>query len=164
MNPTLRQAMDLVEETTRGLSVDQLSRHVPGKWSIAEILEHLVMAFDGTASAAERALTEGTPRTRPPGLKEFLARTLVIDIGYFPRVKAPKEAQPAGAIPAAQAVQALRAAIASADDAFARAAARFGERTPVVNHPYFGGLSVDQWRRFHLRHTEHHMKQVRERT
>ena len=38
--------------------------------------------------------------------------------------------------------------------------ARFGDRTPLLNHPYFAGMSVRQWRKFHWRHTVHHMKQV----
>lgn len=163
MNSDLQRALDLVNGTTRGLSVAQLSRPVPGKWSIAQVLEHLTLAFAGTAGAAERAIAEGTPRVRAPRVKDWLARTLVIDVGYFPRVKAPAEAQPSGAIPPEQVAQALRDAIANADDAFARAATTFGERTPLINHPYFGGLSVNQWRRFHLRHTRHHMQQVKER-
>ena len=37
----------------------------------------------------------------------------------------------------------------------------FGDSVPVSNHPFFAGLTVRQWRKFHWRHAQHHMKQVR---
>jgi hypothetical protein len=40
------------------------------------------------------------------------------------------------------------------------AAARFGARVKLMNHPIIGPLSVRQWRRFHWVHTRHHVRQI----
>jgi len=60
--------------------------------------------------------------------------------------------------------EALRESIVALDGALARGAARFGERTPLFDHPYVAGLTADQWRRFHWRHAVHHAKQIVART
>jgi hypothetical protein len=39
--------------------------------------------------------------------------------------------------------------------------AKFGSRIKVLDHPILGPLSIDQWRRFHLVHGLHHVKQIR---
>ena len=138
-----------------------LRRSARGRWSAADILEHLTLAFRLNAAALEKALASGELRARPPGLAQKLLRTLVTDIGYFPRAEAPATTQPSGSIAAEHSVAAIREALMSLDDALTRAAARFGADVAVVNHPYFSGMSVRQWRKFHWRHTVHHMRQVR---
>lgn len=164
MHHHLQQALEAIQGPTRGLSPEQIGRPVPGQWSVGEILEHLVLAFAAGTAAIERALAAGQTKTRRPSLQEWLARTLVIDVGYFPRVKAPEGAVPTGTIAPDRVREALRESIVALDGALARGAARFGERTPLFDHPYFAGLTADQWRRFHWRHAVHHAKQVVART
>jgi hypothetical protein len=53
--------------------------------------------------------------------------------------------------------------LADLDVVLAEAAARFGEDAPLFDHPYFAGMSAAQWRRFHWRHTLHHVRQIRQR-
>jgi hypothetical protein len=164
MHPTLAATRELIDREAGGLSVAALERPVPGAWSVGYILEHLTLAYRASAASLERALESGELRARRPALTERLARVLVVDLGYFPRAKSPPPAVPTGSIPAGDCLAAIRDALARVDEALSRTAARFGERTIVANHPYFGGLTVAQWRRFHLRHTRHHMRQVRART
>ena len=163
MNPYLQSAREVIDEAVGRLSVATLQRKVDGRWSIAEILEHLTLVFDTNAAALEKALVSGELRARQPTLKQTLGRILVVDIGYFPRVEAPSTTRPNGTIPADQALAAVRGALESVDETLARVADKFGVSVPVSNHPYFAGLSVLQWQKFHWRHTGHHMKQVRER-
>ena len=54
-------------------------------------------------------------------------------------------------------------ALVRLDAVLDRAAERFGEGTPLLKHRYFAALTVRQWRRFHRRHTLHHLRQVRAR-
>jgi hypothetical protein len=159
----LQRALESLDDTTRALSPDRMARPIPGRWTIRDILDHLTLAYSHGTRSLERALAAGECRARYPTPLEWLARILVIDIGYFPPVKAPEAAQPRGTIPPERVREAARDSLIALDDALTRAAMRFGDRTPVINHPYFAGLTVDQWRRFHLRHTRHHMAQVRER-
>ena len=55
------------------------------------------------------------------------------------------------------------AALRAMDLALAGAEQRFGTAALLANHPYFGGLTAAQWRKFHWRHTRHHLKQIRAR-
>ena len=162
MDPYLDRAGAVIGRTLDALPAGALATPGDGRWSIAEILEHLTLAFRGTAASVDRVLADGVPAARPR-LAQAAARVLVCDIGYFPRAETPEVARPSGSVSPADAPAALRAALEALDGALARAHGRFGDRIPVAAHPYFGGMSVAQWRKFHWRHTEHHMRQVRER-
>jgi hypothetical protein len=56
-----------------------------------------------------------------------------------------------------------RLALVAMDEALSRAAQRFGVEARVLDHPYFGGMTVPQWRKFHWRHTLHHLRQLEAR-
>jgi hypothetical protein len=84
-------------------------------------------------------------------------------LGYFPRARAPEVVYPRGSVPAERSREATVEALAAVDSALARAAERFGLATPLLKHAFFGAMTVPQWRKFHFRHTAHHMRQVRER-
>ena len=120
-----------------------------GRWSICEILEHLTLAFSANADALEKTLASGELRVRRPRLKQTAGRILVLNLGHFPKVKAPVMTVPSGTIDPAASLATIRAALVRVDDALSRVAAKFGDRVAVVNHPYFAGLSVAQWRKLH---------------
>jgi DinB family protein len=159
----LQAAREAIERSVVGLNAETIARPVPGRWSIGEILEHLTLAFSTNASWLEKALASGELRARAPRLPERLARMLVVEIGYFPRANAPEMTRPSSSIPPEQSVGAILSALDRLDATLARVSARFGDHVRVANHPYFAGLTVPQWRKFHWRHTVHHMRQVRER-
>lgn len=163
MHAYLQAAHDAIAHETDGLSPDAIVRPIEGRWCIAEILEHLTLGFARNADAVRKALASGELRARTPRLTEQLIRILVVDIGYFPRAEAPQTSKPTGSIPPERSVAASLDALRSLDTALAEAAQRFGEDRRIANHPYFSGLTVPQWRKFHWRHTLHHMRQVRER-
>lgn len=161
MHPHLQLADEAIAEAASSLSAAELSVGPAGKWTPAEILEHLTLAFSANAAGFAAVTSSGQPRARRPGLAEWTARQVVVGLGHFPRAEAPKQTRPSGTIAAADVCEAAREALRRLDAAAADAAARFGEETPLVNHPYFAGMSVRQWRKFHWRHTIHHMRQVR---
>ena len=163
MNPYLECSRDAIDTAAGGLTPEILVRKAEGRWSIAEILEHLMLAFTGNAASLEKALVSGELRASRPMLKQTLARILVVEIGYFPRVEAPSGTRPTGVIPVERALPAVREALHALDATLERTAARFGMDVPVSNHPYFAGMTVRQWQKFHWRHTRHHMNQVSRR-
>lgn len=163
MHTYLQAAHDAIAQETEGLSTEAIVRPIDGRWCIAEILEHLTLAFTRNADAMHKALASGELRARTPRLREHVIRILVVDIGYFPRAEAPRTTRPTRSIPPERSVAAVLETLRSLDTALARAAQRFGDDRLVANHPYFSGLTVPQWRKFHWRHTLHHMRQVRER-
>ena len=164
MNAYLRDARQGIEDAAGRLSPDILARKSDGRWSIAEILEHLTLVFTAHAAALEKALTSGQLRVRKPTLKQTIGRIIVTDLGYFPRVEAPSMTRPSGSIGGDNALAAIRAALESLDATLDRTGETFGVDVMVSNHPYLGGMTVRQWQKFHWRHTKHHMKQVKERS
>ena len=162
MHKELLAALQAIDATIGHLTPDVIGRKRGDRWSIGEILEHLTLAFTISADALEKAVASGERRVRRPSLKQTAARIVVLDLGYFPRVKAPEMTLPSGTIDPAESLAAIRGGLARVDRALTSAAAKFGERVAVLNHPFFAGLSVAQWRTLHSRHTLHHMRQVRE--
>lgn len=163
MDAFLAKAREEIEKTAGHLKPDVIARPRQGRWSIAEILEHLTLSLTLNRATLDKALASGEVRARRPRLAQWLARTLVIDVGYFPRAEAPDRTQPQGSIPPERSLAAIREALLALDGTLGRVSDRFGEGVMVANHPYFAGLTVGQWRKFHWRHTVHHMRQVRER-
>jgi hypothetical protein len=163
MDAYLRSALDAIDEAAGRLPLEVIARKPGAQWSIGEILEHLTLAFANSAAALEKALASGELRARKPLLKQLLGRVLVVDCGYFPKVTAPETSRPTGRVPPESAMTAIRAALDTLDVTLTRVEQTFGGDVSVSNHPYFAGMSVRQWRKFHWRHTVHHMRQVRAR-
>jgi hypothetical protein len=55
----------------------------------------------------------------------------------------------------------IGAKIAEMDDQIARCEQNFGSRRKLLDHPVLGPLTGAQWRKFHLVHGLHHVKQIR---
>jgi hypothetical protein len=164
MDRRLESAHAALEQSSAGLTLAQLTARPPGKWTIAEILEHLSLAFSGTASGARRATSSGRRSSRTADFRSRFRAFVVVECGYFPTgVDAPKMVVPVGIDPATALTMALRN-LREMDAALTEAAAQFGTRVKLVDHPIMGPLSVRQWRRFHWVHTRHHVKQIRARS
>jgi hypothetical protein len=160
MDSYLQRAMELIDVATDGMNDEQLSWHREGKWSAANILEHLSRAFSGTVKGLERTLQAGKPDCRSCTLKETLAIMAVAGIGYFPTGrKAPPMVVPQG-IPPQQAMREIRANLTAVDARLTECEQKFGP-VKVLVHPVLGPLTPREWRKFHFVHTRHHMKQVR---
>ena len=162
MNAHLQRALKDINSATSGLSEAGLTRHVEGKWSAAEILEHLSMAFSTTAKVFERCAQKGGPIGDSPSLKQRFFAAVVTDIGYFPNGrKAPHMVVPTGLLQGAEALEAIRANLIEMDKQLARCQETCGTKGWLANHPVLGPLTIKQWPKFHRIHTRHHMKQVR---
>jgi hypothetical protein len=46
------------------------------------------------------------------------------------------------------------------DKAIAECESRYGKATRLLDHPVLGPLTAHQWRRFHVVHGKHHVKQI----
>ena len=156
----LERALDDIEAATRGLSAGDLERSPSGRWSPAQILEHLALGFGATAKGAARCLEAGRPAAGAPTMRHRFATAVVVTCGCLPSgYSAPERTRPKG-LPGAAALQTLRANLAAMDDALERCAQQLGPRVALLDHPILGPLSVAQWRTFHRVHTRHHMRQI----
>lgn len=135
----------------------------PGRWSPAQIVQHLAMALDASARRFEERADKPPMTRRPLTPRERLLRLLVFGLGLFPPGrKAPEVTTPAER-PDHQ------AAVAQMRDGVRRFLELRRRLLPArrhdlfVKHPVFGDCTLEEWMRFHVRHTEHHLKQIRAR-
>jgi hypothetical protein len=163
MDSRMARLQTEIDDAIRGLTPDQLSRQVKGKWSVAEILEHLSMTYTGTAKGLERCLQAGHTLASAPTLYHRFATFVLTGIGYFPEGRtAPKQATPKGS-PAEKVVAEVGPQILAMDDLAARCETAFGRNIRILDHPILGPLTINQWRKFHALHGHHHCKQILER-
>jgi hypothetical protein len=159
MDRYLEQTRAILDEAVSGMSDEQLAASRSGKWSPAQILEHLSLAFGATAAGMERTAAAENLNVRAPSMRDRVATLLVIRFGYIPTGrKAPDYTVPSGVAPA-EAIRKLHESLAAMDAAITRAEQRWGDRLIAVN-PAIGPLKPDQWRRFHLLHARHHARQI----
>lgn len=132
----------------------------PGKWSPAEIAEHLSLAYPPLLAELDGG--EGYA-LRVKGWKQLVARwrylPVILERGIFPPgVRAPREARPVGhsATPEAAAARLAK----SASD-FERRLTEARASGPVrLTHAYFGKLAAPQILRLLAVHARHHRKQL----
>lgn len=89
-------------------------------------------------------------------------RTLVVvGFGYLPSGReAPPVARPRG-VPPEKVLAEIGPKIAEMDAIIARCEQKLGSRRKLLDHPILGPLTAAQWRKFHLVHGLHHVKQIR---
>ena len=160
MDSTLQRVKEAIETATGGMTAQQLVQHPEGKWSAAGILEHLSITYGGTAHLMRKCLEAGKPAGSAPTLKQRVAIWLVTGWGYFPTGRpAPDFTRPKG-LDGETALRTILENLAAMDQGLAECEQRFGSAVKVADHPVLGPLTVPQWRRFHLVHARHHMKQI----
>jgi hypothetical protein len=167
MNQTeLSEAAAGVQQRVAGLSRQSLLHQpAPGKWSRQQVLQHLMIAYQGTARDLQRRLDADKPTQRRPSLKQRAAQFWLLRVGKFPSgFEAPEFVRPeklvlppmegdALATAYGDEIKALQAKIdASAD--------RWGTEKRIAVHPVIGPLSAAQWTAFHALHTRHHIGQL----
>ncbi len=160
MDPHLEKLKASLASAVEGMSSEQLSWHLPGKWCAAEVLEHLYLSYVGTIKGFERVLTSGKPLATRASLAHRALTFVIVGLGHIPAgLKAPAVAEPKGLL-----VEKVRnemgEKLAAMDAIIAQCEARFGRRVELLDHPILGPLNATQWRKLHLVHGRHHQKQL----
>jgi hypothetical protein len=142
------------------MTMEELTSHAEGKWSVSEVLEHLYLTYTGTVKGFERCLQAGRPLASAPRLKERVRAAVVVGAGYFPSGRqAPQNTRPRG-MPTEKLLAEIGPQIAAMDEVIAKCESRYGKRVRVLDHPVLGPLTTSQWRKFHWVHGRHHVKQI----
>jgi hypothetical protein len=161
MEPHLARLQREIDSAIAGLTPEQLAWHPEGKWCAAEVLEHLFLTYTGTRKGFDRVMEAGKSLARKATWKDHARALVVVGFGYMPGGReAPSSARPRG-VPAEKVRAEIGARLAEMDEVMIRCATKFGSRARMLDHPFLGPLSVDQWRKFHLVHGLHHIKQIR---
>lgn len=142
------------------MSADDFARRPPGKWNSAEILDHLNLTYLGTIKNFERCLASGKPGAGPDRKAKRWPRRVIVWIGFFPSGrKSPDRVLPRGT-PVQQLTTEIFENIARMDKVIAQCDAAFGPGKPLADHPILGPMTAREWRKFHLVHGKHHVRQI----
>ncbi len=76
MDSRLDKLRETLEAAVEGMSSEQWSSHLPGKWSAGDVLEHLYLSYVGTINGLERVMRSGKPLATRASMRQR-ALTLV---------------------------------------------------------------------------------------
>lgn len=159
----LAELSSLVLDPLRDRSDAEWERGPAGKWTPAQIVEHLALALNlsGDTFLARRNHAPMSRRPRTPA--EKIASLLILGIRWFP----PGRKAPSKTTPMEQVTR------RAAEEHFLTGIARWVEverdvlptrgHDLFVKHPRLGDLTIGEWLRFHWIHSRHHARQIRER-
>jgi hypothetical protein len=158
----LADTRDRLLRSTRGLTPEQLDyKPAPGRWSVAENLEHLTIAENRVLqSRIEAVLAEPSDpakRSAWDGREEALMEAV---IKRDPRYQAPEFVQPTGQWNHDELFRQLEAARGRTLEFAATTDA--GLRRYFFPHPVFGELDCYQWLLIAGSHFERHRAQIEE--
>jgi hypothetical protein len=162
MHSHLERLRQELEEAMARSSVGVAAQTSPGKWNPDEIAEHLFLTYNHASRGLAKCLEKGSPMAHSATLKDRIATLLVVKLGYLPKGrKSPDRAMPRGMSPE-DVRHGLAAELQKMDSELNDCERRFGQRTKIMDHPVLGPLTADEWRKFHLVHGRHHLRQIRE--
>jgi Protein of unknown function (DUF1569) len=163
MNSYLERLRNEIEEAVGGADADRMAQSPGGKWNAAQILEHLFLTYKQTNRGMEKCLEQGASLATAATLKHRVARMILLNLRHVPGGrKAPERATPRG-MPPEEVRRAILLELEKMSSRLDDCERRFGVRAKIMDHPFLGPLTAEQWRKFHWIHGRHHARQIRER-
>jgi hypothetical protein len=169
MHAVLERVVSELSSEIRDLDAETTQLHPKSlsyKWSVQQVIEHLVLSYRLTTEGLETRLNKGRlSRNRRRTRLQWSLQLMILSFGALPSgVPALDETMPTpgtfAAMNGRQLEDLLRQEIDAMDAVLDRCRRKFGmERVSI--HPWLGPLRVDQWRRFHVVHGLHHVTQLR---
>jgi hypothetical protein len=160
MDRYLTRLHEALLSATRDMTPETLMRHPEGKWSAADVLEHLYLTYKNTGKGFVRCLQAGKPLASSPTFRQRLRTMLVAKLGYFPQGRnSPDSVRPRGTATETIRSEILRQ-LETMDQVIGEAEVRYGSSVCLLDHPILGPLTGKQWRKFHWVHGRHHVKQI----
>jgi len=127
---------------------------VQGKsWSLAEVCEHLALAFESTiyGSGNEPPPRRWRALTRLERTRRWFIKCVMLTTGWFPSgVSAPESVAPSGSLSLPEALNRLEFAAEQFERKCSSPGATWGY------HSLLGKMNGRTWRRFHTIHAAHH--------
>jgi len=143
-----------------GMTAEDLARHPEGKWSSAEILDHLNQTYRGTVKNCERCLAAGKSGASVDRNGKRWQRRMVIWLGYVPSGRKSPVSALARGTPIPQLTSEIFENISRMERVIAECDSQFGRGKSIAEHPILGPLTAREWRKFHWVHGRHHARQI----
>jgi len=135
----------------------------PGKWTPSQIVEHLALALEMSATTFASRRTKEPMARRATTLREKIGKVFAFGLGRFPPgLKAPERTTPQPKVDGPFAEAHFRSALAKWE-AVERDMLPARGHDLFVKHPRLGDLTIGEWARFHRVHARHHARQIRAR-
>ena len=163
MDSYLERLQQAIASATRGMTSDELTRHAEGKWCVAEILEHLYLTYTGTQKAFERCLKAGKPLARSSHFQTKSGRDRGHRLRIFSRGTEIARSGPSPGHVRGKSRGRHRSPDCRHGQAHHAMRRALWLAHKVLDHPVLGPLTARQWRKFHLAHGRHHVKQILQR-
>ena len=167
MHPVLKTSLEPLVGLMEGLTVEEAqAAPLPGagRWCAQQVVEHLILTYQMTVETVSRHMKSGLAAKKGRGPLLSLLRTQAIGLGRMPRgVPTVHAARPREFTPMDGPALEVRfwAAAEQMDALLVEARRKFGIQ-PCGDHWFYGGLRVDEWRRYHAVHGRHHVRQLRD--
>jgi len=159
----LGELPDLVLGPLRGRADSEWERGPAGKWTPAQIVEHLALGLTLSAATFQSRKNHAPMKRRRRTPAEQIARLFIFGLRWFPPGrKAPERTTPPPQIDRRAAEAHFLAGI-EAWDQVDRALLPERRADLFVKHPRMGDLTVEEWMRFHVIHARHHARQIQQR-
>jgi hypothetical protein len=168
MHPSLEQLRDGYAQALQGFSTQAVEIHPsndPARWNARQIVEHLILTYQSSSVVFRERLEKGRPTQSQPKPYQRIQQFFVCRFGYFPAGRS----APPGVIPAASPAEPLdgndicsrfQAELEAMDELLIACERQFSEKK-FATHQVIGPISAQQWRKFHIAHGRHHLKQIR---
>lgn len=166
MHPVLKSVLEPLAEQVAIVSKEEAQiAPLPGagRWCAQQIMEHLLLTYEQTTAAVNRHLKSGRPPKHGRSLLESFVRLQTIGFGYMPEgIPAIQMFRPEEYAPEDGPTIATRflCVAEEMDHRLGLARKKFGIQA-CGEHPFFGALRVDEWRRYHAVHARHHQAQLK---
>lgn len=155
-----QRAVQRFAATCRGVpDAAWLTPPAPGKWSPAQVAEHVALAYE----LSRKALTGTFPGTSAPSflrplIRRFFLAPVLRNGAFGRRAKAPGVFLPGQPSTTPESAAARLALTSSAFESLIEETARSGAET--IDHPFFGRVPLADYLRLQAIHTNHHFRQL----
>ncbi len=153
---------EMILTPVKQLDGEDWHRAPDGKWSVAQIVDHVAIGVELVSGSFEKRAASNTMSRRATP-KQSLLRHLVLAMGQIPRGRQSPEIALPGERPNPELVT---ASFRMGVERLATLATTWPEEKKVgiyVRHPLLGDLNLPEWIRFHFLHCRHHAAQIEDR-
>jgi len=168
MHSSLEQLHAGYAEVLQTLSAQAIEVHPANdlaRWNARQIVEHLILTYQSSSAVFRERLAKGRSTQSRPSAWQRVQQLFVCRFGFIPEGRpAPRDVVPSASagepLDGNDLSAKLHVGLRSMDEALVLCEEQFGEKK-FATHQFIGPLSAGQWRRFHIAHGRHHLKQLR---
>lgn len=155
-------ALERFVPVVSGLSAAQENfRPAEGRWTIAEITEHVAIVNHGFLRIVSRLMKQAEEEGAGAAGDLDLGPTLPDTSGPRIRVEAPERVHPGGGKPVAESLPRMRETLAGFR-AIQRQIEAIDLSGPTLPHPLLGPINAYQWMVLLAEHQDRHLEQIEE--